>query len=98
MHVIARPKLTAFWKKHPDAETALKSWFKKVKNAQWRTIHDIKRDFPAADQLGNNRIVFDIRGNDYRMICLVFILGQKVYIRFIGTHAEYDKLKNAKKI
>jgi HTH-type transcriptional regulator/antitoxin HigA len=59
-------------------------------------LYDIKKDFSSADQIGNNRIVFDMKGNDYRMICLVFIQGQKVFIRFLGTHAEYDKLKDAK--
>jgi mRNA interferase HigB len=98
MHVIARPQLIAFWEKHPNAETPLKTWFGKVKQAKWKNYHEIKQDFPSADQIGNDRIVFDIKGNDYRMICLVFISGQKVFIRFIGTHAEYDKLRNANNI
>lgn len=98
MHIIARPKLISFWTKHPEAEIPLKTWFKKVRRAQWKTFHDIKKDFPSADQVGNNRIVFDIKGNDYRLICLVFISEQKVFIRFVGTHADYDKLKNIKDI
>ena len=98
MHVISRSRLIEFWKKHPPSEIGLKTWFQKVKAAKWKSFHDIKKDFPSADQLGNNRIVFDIKGNDYRMICLVFIQGQKVFIRFVGTHAEYDKLKDAKNI
>ncbi len=98
MHVITRSKLIDFWKKHPPSESGLKTWFQKVKTAKWKSFQDIKKDFPTADQIGNNRIVFDIKGNDYRMICLVFIQGQKVYVRFVGTHAEYDKLKDAKNI
>ncbi len=92
MHIIARPELMKFWKKHPDAETPLKFWFKKVKQAKWDTLNDLKKDFPTADYVGNNRIVFDIKGNKYRIIVLAFFKGQKIFIRFVGTHAEYDKI------
>ena len=92
MHIISRPELMKFWKKHPDAETPLKLWFKKVKQAKWNTINDLKKDFPTADYVGNNRIVFDIKGNKYRIIVLAFFKGQKIFIRFVGTHAEYDKI------
>jgi mRNA interferase HigB len=98
MHIVARTKLISFWEKHPDSEIPLKTWYKKVKQAQWKNYHEIKKDFPSADQIGNNRIVFDIKGNEYRMVCLVFIMGQKVFIRFIGTHKEYDKLNDIKNI
>jgi mRNA interferase HigB len=98
MHIISRSKLIDFWKKHPPAETGLKTWFQKVQKAKWNSLQDIKKDFPTADLIGNDRVIFDIKGNDYRMICLVFIKGQKVYIRFIGTHSAYDKIKDAKKI
>lgn len=92
MHIIARPELMKFWKKHPDAETPLKLWFKKVKQAKWDTPNDLKKHFPTADYVGNNRIVFDIKGNKYRIIVLAFFKGQKIFIRFVGTHAEYDKI------
>lgn len=92
MHIISRPELMKFWKKHPDAETPLKLWFKKVKQAKWNTINDLKKDFPTADYVGNNRIVFDIKGNKYRIIVLAFFKGQKIFIRFVGTHAQYDKI------
>lgn len=92
MHIIARPELMKFWKKHPDAETPLKLWFKKVKQAKWDTPNDLKKEFPTADYVGNNRIVFDIKGNKYRIIVLAFFKGQKIFIRFVGTHAEYDKI------
>jgi mRNA interferase HigB len=97
MHVISRPKLIDFWEKHSDSEVPLSVWFKKVRQAQWNGINDLKRDFPTADYVGNNRVVFDIKGNHYRIIVLVFFDGQKVYIRFVGTHAEYDKV-NAKTV
>ena len=92
MHVITRPKLIEFWEKHKDAEIPLRVWFKKVKQAKWKNVNHLKKDFPAADYVGDNRVVFDIKGNRYRIIVLVFFDGQKVYIRFVGTHAEYDKV------
>ena len=97
MHVISRPKLIEFWKKHLDSETPLKLWFKKVEQAKWKNINDLKRDYPSADYVGDNRVVFDIKGNRYRIIAIIFFDGQKVYIRFIGTHAEYSKV-NAKTV
>ncbi len=92
MRIISRPRLIEFWEKHPDAETPLRVWFKKVEQSKWKSINDLKIDFPKADYVGNNRVVFDIKGNRYRIIVLVFFTGQKMYIRFIGTHAEYDKI------
>lgn len=92
MHIISRPALIKFWIKHPDSETPLRVWFKKVEQSKWKNINELKADFPTADYVGNNRVVFDIKGNKYRIIILVFFLGQKMFIRFIGTHAEYDKV------
>jgi mRNA interferase HigB len=97
MHVIARPTLISFWVKYPESEVALKVWFKKVTNAKWKNINDLKKDFPYSDYVGNNRVVFNIKGNNFRLISVVYFDGQKIYIRFIGTHAEYDKI-NAKTI
>jgi mRNA interferase HigB len=92
MHVIARPKLIEFWKKHPDTEIPLQLWFKKVKEANWKNINELKKEFPRADYVGNDRIVFNIKGNKYRIVVLIFFSGQKMFIRFVGTHAEYDKI------
>ena len=92
MNVIARPMLIKFWEKHPDSKISLSLWFTKVKQAKWKGINDLKRDYPTADYVGNNRVVFDIKGNRYRMIVLIFFDGQKAYIRFVGTHAEYSKI------
>lgn len=89
--------LIKFWEKHPDSEVPLRVWFKKAQQAKWKSINELKADFPAADYVGNNRIVFDIKGNNYRIVVLVFFTGQKMFIRFVGTHGEYDKI-NAKKI
>lgn len=92
MHVISRPLLIKFWTKHSEAETALRIWYKKVEKAKWKNFKELKADFPSADYVGNDRIVFDIKGNTYRIIVLVFFSGQKMFIRFVGTHAEYDKI------
>jgi mRNA interferase HigB len=88
--------LVKFWKKHPDAETPLRVWFKRVEHGKWKNIRELKAEFPTADYVGNDRIVFDISGNKYRIVVLVFFKGQKMYLRFVGTHAEYDKI-DAKK-
>jgi len=96
MHIISRLMLVKFWKKHPDAETPLRIWFKRVEHGKWKNISELKAEFPTADYVGNDRIIFDISGNKYRIIVLVFFKGQKMYLRFVGTHAEYDK-KDAKK-
>jgi len=97
VHIIARPTLIKFWEKHKDAEIPMRVWFKKVQNAKWKSVNELKKDFPTADYVGNNRVVFDIKGNKYRIIVVIFFDGQKIYIRFIGTHAEYVKI-NAKTI
>jgi mRNA interferase HigB len=92
MHVISRKALIDFWEKHPVAEIPLRIWFKKVEQANWKNLAELKSDFPKADYLGNNRVVFDIKGNDFRVIAVVVFLIGKVLIRFVGTHAEYDKV------
>ena len=92
MHIISRTKLILFWTKHEDSEIALKIWFKKTKNAKWKNLNEMKKDFPSVDFVGNNRFVFDIKGNNYRIVVIAFFTGQKVFIRFVGTHAEYDKI------
>ncbi len=92
MHVISRLKLIGFLEKHKDSEIPLRVWFKKVEHAKWKNINELKKDFSTADYVGNNRVVFNIKGNKYRIIVLAFFDGQKIYIRFVGTHAEYDKI------
>lgn len=97
MHIIARSKLISFWKKHPDVEVPLKLWYKKVQASRWKSVTELKRDFPSADYIGDNRVIFDIKGNRYRIIVVIFFVNKKMFIRFIGTHAEYDKV-DAKKV
>lgn len=73
-------------------EQPLKAWVDEVKNAQWKTPQDIKDKYRSADFLSNNRVVFNIKGNDYRLIVAVAYRFQAVYIKFVGTHTEYDKI------
>ena len=92
MRIITRQKLVQCWTKHRDAEDALKEWFKEAEHAQWKTPNDIKVHFGTADFLNNNRVVFNIKGNHYRLIVQIHYNTQVVYIRFAGTHKEYVKI------
>lgn len=97
MRVIAKKILREFWEKHNDCEQQLKSWFQEVSKAEWTSPNEIKSEYPSASIIGNDRIVFNIKGNTYRLIVKINFDYLMVWIRFIGTHAEYDKI-NAKTI
>ncbi|MHB1430066.1 MAG: type II toxin-antitoxin system HigB family toxin [Rhodocyclaceae bacterium] len=90
MRVIAVSCLRTFWGKNPDAEQSLKSWVDEAKKAAWRTPADIKGQYRSASVLKSRRVVFNIKGNDYRLVVAVAYRYQAVYVKFIGTHAEYD--------
>lgn len=94
MRIIAIKTLKDFWSnlKHLDSEQSLRSWFWEVKNEEWNTPKDIKNKYATASILKNNRVVFNIKGNKYRLIVAVHYKLQIVFIRFIGTHDEYDKI------
>ncbi len=92
MRIISRKKLVDFWTVHADAALALQLWFKTVEKATWTSPADVKAVYRSADPIANDRIVFDIKGNKYRVVAHVRYGKQLVYIRFIGTHAEYDKI------
>jgi len=93
MRIISRKLLKDFWDIHPQAEQPLKSWFHEVKQASWTTPHDVKKLYRSADSISDNRIIFNIGGNKYRLIVKINYLCRVVYIRFVGTHKEYDKIK-----
>lgn len=95
MRVIAVSTLKDFWKLHPDAEQPLKAWYDEAKHAAWTTPQDIKDHYASASFVGRNRVVFNIKGNAYRLIVAVAYRFQAVYIKFIGTHAEYDRIDAA---
>lgn len=79
---------------HADSKKALARWVELVEEAHWENSNDLKRDFPSADGVGNHRYVFNIKGNNYRLVTLIIFLAGAMTIRFIGTHSEYSKLKD----
>jgi len=97
LRIIAKKTLREFWNKHPDCEEQLKSWYQETENSEWLSPNDIKKDYPSASILGDNRIVFNIKGNHYRIIIKINYDYQMIWIRFVGTHSEYDRI-NANKI
>ena len=97
MRVIAISTLREFWEKHPQSEMPLRSWYVDACHADWRTPADIKATHRNASFVGSNRVIFNIKGNDYRLIVAVHYNRGMLYIRFVGTHAEYDAI-NAEKV
>ena len=97
MRVIAKKILRDFWESHSDCEQQLKAWYQETSKAEWLGPKQVKLDYPSASFLTDNRVVFNIKGNHYRLIVRINYDYQMVWIRFIGTHAEYDKI-NAKTI
>jgi len=93
--VIARKKLVEYWQKYPDTGQALKAWCQEAQAAQWTGPQDIKNQYGNASIVGNNRVVFNIRGNRHRLIVAVAYQPGIIFIKFIGTHAEYDKIDAA---
>lgn len=92
MRIIAKKTLREFWEIHSDSEQPLKSWFREMELGNWATFNELKIDFPSASILKENRVVFNIKGNHYRLIVKFNLEYQTGWIRFIGTHAEYDKV------
>ena len=96
MRVIAKKILREFWEKHPDCEQQLRAWYQETSKTEWKSTKFIKAEYPSASLLMDNRIVFNIKGNHYRLIVKMNYDYQIVWIRFIGTHAEYDKIDATK--
>jgi mRNA interferase HigB len=90
MKVIAVATLRKFWEKHADAEHALRAWHDEAAHAEWKQPDDIKAQYRSASILKNRRVVFNIKGNDYRLIVAVAYKVGVVYVKFVGTHAQYD--------
>lgn len=90
MHIIARKTLRVFWERHPDSEDSLRSWHNQVEKEAWETPQQIMESFPNARMIGRNRAIFNVKGNRYRLIVHIDYQMKRVYVRFIGTHAEYD--------
>lgn len=90
MHIISLRRLREFWEKHNQAEAPLRAWFTHVEFAQWRNFAEVRADFPSADQV-QRLTVFNIAGNNYRLIARIEYAQQKIYVRAVLTHAEYDR-------
>src|SRR3972149_7449932 len=92
MRATRRGILREFWENHPDASVPLQTWFHDVERATWNTPADVKKVYKNASFLANNRVVFNIKGNNYRLVVVIVYQHGVVYIRFVGTHEEYDRI------
>jgi mRNA interferase HigB len=92
MVIIAKKIINEFGLKHADSIDSLNNWYEKSKNADWNTFLEIKETFNSVDYVGNDRYVFNIKGNKYRLVAMINFKIRTIFIRFIGTHKEYDKI------
>lgn len=92
MRIIKRGTLKSFWEKHTAAKGALETWYHVARKGKWSNFNEIRQTFGSADVIAGNREVFNIRGNSYRLVVKIHYNTQTIYIRFIGTHAEYGKI------
>jgi len=92
MRVVSIKRINDFIIKQEASAVALQDWYHRVSAKEWHHLSDIKSDFNSVDYVGANRYVFNVKGNHYRIVCIIIFASQKLYIRFIGTHAEYDKI------
>lgn len=92
MRIIARKTLREFWDNHPNAKKPLQAWYADAKQSHWKSPNDIKKIYRNASIVANNRVVFNIKGNSYRLVAAINYDFEIVYIRFVGTHKEYDNI------
>ena len=92
MRIIARRKLVEFWETHPDTEHPLRAWYSETKKASWNSPVEIKNTYRSVSILPNNRVVFNIGGNNYRLVARISYRFKNLMVRFIGTHKEYDDI------
>lgn len=97
MKIVSHRKIIEFYLLYPESKTALESWYHIVRNAEWKNYADIKKDFNSVDGVGSQRYIFNIKGNEFRIVTVIQFIHGYVYVRFIGTHADYDKI-NSKNI
>lgn len=94
MRIIKRTTIIDYYTSSAKSKIALEDWYSKTEDAEWDCFMDIKETFNSVDYVGNDRYVFNIKGNSFRLIAIILFIPKRVYIRFIGTHAEYTKLKD----
>ena len=97
MRIISHRKLRDFYesKGREDSKIALERWYQIAEEAEWKNFSDIRVDFPNADYVGNQHYVFNIKGNNYRLIVVIKFTINRIFIRFVGTHKEYDKIDSS---
>lgn len=93
MRIIAKRRLREFWERHPDAKVPLENWYARVRRDDWDTPARVTQHYPRASLIGSDRVVFRLKGNDYRLVVAVDYGHKTVFIRFIGTHAEYNRIQ-----
>jgi mRNA interferase HigB len=98
MRIVSFKRIKEFSEKYNDAESPLNLWYYTVTSKEWNSLNDIRKDFNTVDYIENHGFVFNIKGNAYRLVAIISFNAKKVYIRFIGTHSEYDKIKDIKHI
>ena len=96
MRVVSRKVLRDFWEEHPAAEQPLKAWFAEATKADWKGPADIKARYAHASIISSDRVVFNVGGNNYRVVVVVKYRFGMLYVRFVGTHAEYDRIDASK--
>ena len=92
MRIIALGTLRGFWQRYPDAQAPLRAWYAIARRAQWRSPADVKAAYRSASFIAGNRVVFNIKGNDYRIVVAVHYNRGMMFIRFVGTHRQYDAI------
>ena len=92
MRVIAISTLRDYWSKHSETKQPLSEGYVKTCNAHWKSLQEMRNDFNSVDYVGNQRYVFNIKGNNYRLVVAVKFTPELVYIRFVGTHDEYSRI------
>jgi len=98
MHIISFSKLKEYFNVEINSKSALQDWYKKVRKADWASFADMKRTFNSVDHVGGDRYVFNIKGNQYRLVAIVRYRWKRIYIRWVGSHKDYDRIKNIDKI
>ena len=94
MHIISFKKLKDFFTKDPNAKVALEDWHKKAKKAQWENYADVNKTFNSVDNVGNDHYVFNVKGNHYRIVAIIRYHIKTIYLRWVGNHKEYHKIKD----
>ena len=92
MRIVTFRRIQEFSEQYPQSKTALEDWYHKTTKAEWNDLNDMRRTFNSVDYVGNSRFVFNIKGNAFRLVAIVIFASRKVYIRFIGTHSEYNQI------